>query len=158
GIKTLIECARELPQINFVLAGTGPLEELCRDIKNVKALGFVSGDELKSLIANAAFTLCPSEWYENCPMSVVESLALGTPVIGSDLGGTSELISEGKTGFIFEAKNKEQLKEKITRLYNDDALLLEMSKSCLLGSTNTIENYSNTLIDIYNNLITQNER
>lgn len=158
GIKTLLECARELHQIKFVLAGCGPLEEICANTENVKSLGFVSGDELKSLIANAAFTLCPSEWYENCPMSVVESLALGTPVICSDLGGTKELVKENETGLIFEAKNKEQLKQKILTLYNDDALLHKMSQVCLKSSTNTIENYSDTLIEIYKNLIKNNER
>lgn len=158
GIKTLVQCCKELDNIKFVFAGTGPLEDICKGIKNIDAVGFKSGRELKELISGAVFTVCPSEWYENCPMSVVESLSLGTPVIVSDLGGAKELIQENETGVIFEAGNKEMLKQAVTSLYENDELLKEMSVNCIKYSTNTIDKYSDTLIDIYKNLIGRKER
>ncbi len=158
GIKTLVQCCKELDNIQFVFAGTGPLEDICKGIKNIDAVGFKSGRELKELISGAVFTVCPSEWYENCPMSVVESLSLGTPVIVSDLGGAKELIQENETGVIFEAGNKEMLKQAVTSLYENDELLKEMSGNCIKYSTNTIDKYSDTLIDIYKNLIGRKER
>ena len=50
GIKTLIEAVKELPEITLVLAGTGPLEKIADGVKNIKAVGFKNGDELKGLI------------------------------------------------------------------------------------------------------------
>lgn len=156
GIKTLIDVCRDLPEINFVFAGTGPLEHLCKDIENIHYTGFKTGDELNALIENAAFTVCPSECHENCPMSILESLSLGTPVIGSDLGGIPELIAEGVTGEIFKAGNKKDLREKIANLYGNKALLAEMSANCIRLSNNTLESYTENLIKIYSNLRSKN--
>lgn len=156
GIKTLIDVCKELPDIHFVFAGTGNLEKLCQGIDNVKCVGFKSGDELNTLIRNAKFTVCPSEWYENCPMSIIESLSLGTPVIGSDLGGTSELIIPGKTGYIFKAYDKTDLKNKILNLYSKQGLIDEMSENCIALSSNTIEKYTERLLDIYNSVRRKN--
>lgn len=155
GIKTLVQCCKELGDIHFVFAGTGPLEKICKDINNIDYVGFKSGDELKQLIAGAAFTICPSEWYENCPMSVVESLSLGTPVIVSDLGGAKELLKENETGLVFEAGNKEALKNAVKTLYTNDELLQTMSKNCIKSSTNTVEKYSETLLKIYKSLVSK---
>lgn len=153
GIKTLINVCRELPEIQFVFAGTGPLEDLCRDVKNIEAVGFKSGNELKSLIRNALFSVCPSECNENCPMSILESLSLGTPVICTDLGGAPELVTPGKTGEIFTAGNKDELKEKILKLFHSPDLLKAMHQECVKSSTNTVEKYTDNLIKIYDNLI-----
>lgn len=73
GTRTLLEACKELPDIPFVFAGTGPLEELVDQVPNVENRGFVSGEALHSLIAGARFSVYPSEWYENCPFSVMES-------------------------------------------------------------------------------------
>lgn len=152
GIKTLIEAVSELPDITLVLAGTGPLEEITGGYENIKAIGFKSGEELKSLIRNAQFAVCPSEWYENCPMSVVEALSLGTPVVCSDLGGSKELVESGKTGLVFEAGSKDKLKEAIRTLYDNPLLTEKMRSNCLAASTNNIEKYSETLLKIYSEL------
>lgn len=157
GIKTLIEAVKELPEITLILAGTGPLEKIADGIENIKAIGFKSGDELKGLIRNAMFAVCPSEWYENCPMSVVEALSLGTPVICSDLGGSKELIENGKTGIVFEAGSKDALKEAILTLYNNPEELEKMRPLCLEASSNNIERYSERLLNIYRELNREKE-
>ena len=149
GIHTLIGVCRELENIHFVFAGTGPLEDLCRDIKNIDAVGFKSGDELKALIRNAMFSVSPSECYENCSMSIIESLSLGTAVIGANIGGTPELIAPGETGLIFESGNKASLKNAIQTLYNDPDVTTVMSDKCIEYSQNTIEKYTDKLLEIY---------
>ena len=156
GIKTLIDVIKELPHIKFVFVGDGPLENYCKSIDNLKLVGRKSGDELKSYIANAAFSICPSEWYENCPMTIIESLSLATPVIGSDLGGIPELISDNFTGLIFKHNDKEDLKEKISYLWNNDEVTSKMSKNSVNSSNNTIENYTEKLLKIYGECIKQN--
>lgn len=153
GVHTLIEVCKELENIQFVFAGTGPLEEMCQGISNINAVGFKTGDELKSLIRNAVFSVSPSEWYENCSMSIIESLSLGTAVIGANTGGTPELIIPDETGLIFESGNKESLKSAILTLFNNPDTDKGMSEKCIEHSQNTIEKYTEKLLEIYSNLI-----
>ena len=72
GIGTLIKVCKELPDVQFIFAGTGPLEEMVNGIKNIKNVGFQKGEALEKLIREARFSIYPSEWYENCPFSVME--------------------------------------------------------------------------------------
>lgn len=153
GIPTLIEACRELENIQFVFAGTGPLLDLCSDVKNIDTVGFKSGEELNSLIRNALFSITPSECYENCSMAIIESLSLGTPVIGSNIGGTPELVIPDETGLIFETGNKNYLKNAILKLYNNPDKLKTMSEKCVELSNNTIEIYAQKLLTLYHQQI-----
>lgn len=87
-----------MPNIQFVFAGTGPLEDTVNGISNIKNVGFQTGEALETLIREARYSIYPSEWYENCPFSVMESQMYGTPVLGANIGGIPELIQNGKTG------------------------------------------------------------
>jgi glycosyltransferase involved in cell wall biosynthesis len=79
------------------VVGTGPLESDLRSrYREAEFLGYRSGDALKQIVANAAFVVVPSEWYENCPMVVLEAMAMGKPVIGSAIGGIPEQIDHGQ--------------------------------------------------------------
>ena len=149
GIGTLIKVCKELPDIQFIFAGTGPLEEEINGIDNIKNLGFQKGEALEKLIREARFSIYPSEWYENCPFSVMESQMYGTPVLGADIGGIPELISVGKTGELFESGNAEDLKEKILKLWDDKELAEKYSKNCKDISFDTIEEYCDKLVKIY---------
>lgn len=117
GIATLIQAAKELPEIPFVFAGSGPMEGKLAGIANVRNVGFQSGAALEKLIREARFTVYPSEWYENCPFSVMESQMYGTPVLGADIGGIPELIQPGKTGELFESGSVMGLKQGIAQMY-----------------------------------------
>ncbi|MBE6727646.1 MAG: glycosyltransferase family 4 protein [Ruminococcaceae bacterium] len=149
GIQTLIDVAKKLPQIPFVLAGTGPLENELDNIPNIQNVGFSSGEALQKLISEARFTVYPSEWYENCPYSVMESQIYGTPIIGADIGGIPELIKENETGELFESGNAEQLYEKILSLWNDTEKLKKYTENCKQAKFITTDEYYKKLFDIY---------
>ena len=138
GIGTLIKVCKELPDVQFIFAGTGPLEETVNGIRNIKNVGFQKGEALENLIREARFSIYPSEWYENCPFSVMESQMYGTPVLGADIGGIPELIQVGKTGELFESGNAEDLKMKIEKLWGDKKLCEQYSKNCKDISFDTI--------------------
>ncbi|MES9843914.1 MAG: glycosyltransferase family 4 protein [Candidatus Sedimenticola sp. 6PFRAG5] len=118
-LDTLLEAARRIPQQRFVIAGTGPDEARYRKfierhtMENVEFVGYQTGESLRQLIRRSAFTLLPSKWYENCPMSVLESLGYARPVIGARIGGIPELIEDGVDGFHFSPGDAEDLAEKI---------------------------------------------
>lgn len=149
GIKTLIKVCKELPEIKFIFAGTGPLEEEINNIPNIENVGFKSGEELKKLISEARFSVYPSEWYENCPFSVMESQMYLTPVLGADIGGIPELIENGKTGELFESGNAKELRKQIEKLWNDKALTAKYSESCKNIKFDTASEYWEKLEKIY---------
>lgn len=141
GTETLLEACRALPEIPFVFAGTGPLEEKVNRVPNVVNRGFVTGEALRSLIAGARFSVYPSEWYENCPFSVMESQAYGTPVLASDLGGAPELVQPGRTGDLFRGGDVQDLTEHIKDLWEDPGLCREYSRNCKNINFDTVEEY-----------------
>lgn len=145
GIKTLLEVCKQLPNYKFIFAGNGPLEDEIKLIDNIEYVGFKKGFELEKLIREAKLSIYPSEWYENCPFSVMESQMYGTPVLGSNIGGIPELIQIGKTGELFETKNIEDLKTKIEKMYGNSEKYIN---NCMNISYNTIDDYCKRIIDI----------
>ena len=141
GIATLIEVCKKLPEVQFIFAGTGPLEEQMEGIPNIKNVGFQKGEALEKLIREARFSVYPSEWYENCPFSVMESQMYGTPVLGADIGGIPELIRVGETGELFESGNTEDLKSKIWNLFTNENLTKLYCDNCKNISFDTVEQY-----------------
>lgn len=148
GIETLVKACRQLPNIPFLFAGKGPLEELVNSVPNIQNRGFLSGRELTDLIQKARFSICPSEVYENCPFSVMESLNYGTPVLGANIGGIPELIKNGKTGELFESGNVEELKEKISHLWEDSATLQSYTEQCDSKQFDTAKEYCEKLLKV----------
>ena len=142
GIETLIRAAKELPEIPFVFAGSGPLERLLEGVPNIRNVGFQRGEALETLIREARFTVYPSEWYENCPFSVMESQMYGTPVLGADIGGIPELIRVGETGELFESGKIDELKVKMLQMWQDNAALARYTECCMLIDFDTIEAYT----------------
>lgn len=149
GIKTLAEVCRQLPEISFIFAGKGPLENELENISNIENVGFKSGDELFKLIREASASVYPSECYENCPFSVMESISMGTPVIGADIGGIPELIDDGKTGILFPAADKTALKNAILSLHSDKSFTDKMTANCKKTHFYTLSSYTDKLLKIY---------
>ena len=149
GVATLLEVCRNLPDIPFVFAGTGPLEDEIKDIPNITNVGFKTGSDLVELVSKAKFTVYPSEWYENCPFSVIESQIYGTPVIGADIGGIPELISKGVSGDFFKSGDAADLQNKLNTLYNDKELLDSYTEGCKAVSFETPESYYDKLMNYY---------
>ena len=149
GIGTLLQAARELPEISFVFAGSGPLEEELAGVPNVTNVGFQSGEALETLIREARFTVYPSEWYENCPFSVMESQMYGTPVLGADIGGIPELIRVGERGELFVGGDVAELKEKIKSLWENPDRQKAYSENCKNHGFDTVEEYVRKLMECY---------
>lgn len=149
GIGTLISVAKELEHIPFIFAGSGPLEDEISDVPNISNVGFKTGRELSDLIREARFTVYPSEWYENCPFSVMESQMYGTPVIGARIGGIPELLNENVTGELFESGNAIQLKEKIAYLWDNGDKRVEYIENCCNVRFLSISQYYEKLIKLY---------
>lgn len=145
GVRTIIDTKG----INFVCAGSGELEGEINASEHLTNLGFKSGSELEELIRKAKCSVYPSIWFENCPFSVMESISLGTPVIGADIGGIPELIDDGKTGVLFKSGDVSDFERAIRSITENGALADEMHKNCLKKNFDTVEEYCEKLLKIY---------
>ena len=103
GVETLLKQFASRPELRLKVVGTGPLEAQLRAAatENVTFLGYRSGEELFSLVRGCSFVIVPSQWYENNPMTVLESYSFGKPVLGAAIGGIPEIVQDGVTGFVF---------------------------------------------------------
>lgn len=111
GVRTLLEAASKAKH-ELRIAGGGPLTDELKakytHCPNIKFLGLLDAHGVASLLSQAKCSVLPSEWYENNPLGVIESLCAGTPVVGANIGGIPELIG-ADTGIIFESGNAEAL-------------------------------------------------
>lgn len=116
GAKTLIEAANQLPY-KLVIIGGGPLMDELKSVAqtNIEFVGFKQWNDIKQLVGKARFSVIPSEWYENNPLSVIEAQCLGTPVLGANIGGIPEL-----TDYTFSSGNIADLKTKIEKMWNSE--------------------------------------
>lgn len=163
GLWTLIKAMHKVPAgLVLKIAGKGPLDrELKEYVKihalNVEFLGFVAGSEKERLIAGAICTATPSECYENFPISVLESLALGTPVIASRIGGLPEMIEKGVSGELFTPGCADELAEVISRFVEKRGETNSMALGALDAARSRFgpENHIQGLISIYQEAIVQ---
>lgn len=149
GTNTLLEVAKRIPEARFVFAGFGAAEKDIAQVPNGEYVGFKTGKDLEMLIRKATVSVCPSEIYENCPFSVIESQMYLTPVIVSKMGGAPELIREGETGELFEAKNVDELEAKLRKVLFTPGLARQYSENCKQSSFETPESYYEKLMAVY---------
>lgn len=135
GLPTLVEAVRGFTRGTLVIVGDGPvrpaLERTVAEggLSHVRIVGPKFGDELVEILRGARFSVIPSEWYENCPRSCVESFACGTPVIGANIGGIPEMVDDGENGLLFTPFSATDLREKIEYLFARDADAARMGRA-----------------------------
>lgn len=128
-----------------VIAGYGPLETKLKEkldelglINRVHLLGWA--DHAISLMAISDIVVLTSE-KEGIPRSLIEAMALGKPVVATDVLGTQELIVDGKTGFLTPLENSKAMADKIMLLANDP----ELSKNFGHAATERVKEQFNDL-------------
>lgn len=84
----------------------------------IEFLGRKDFDGIQEYLSKCLFTVIPSEWYDNLPNTLLESYAMSKCVVATDVGSLTENIVDGKTGLLFAYKNPEDLKKKVSFLFN----------------------------------------
>lgn len=135
GILTLLEAMRQLEgDAQLRIAGSGELEDELRAFVaehdlNVEFMGHLNTDDLTHLMQRASFTVVPSEWYENYSMTVIESLACGTPVVGSTIGGIPEQVRDGWNGMLFPTGDAGALAGKMQTMLANRQAVVQMGRN-----------------------------
>ncbi len=137
GAHILLESLRYLPpDIRIVIAGVGPeearLKAMVRGDDRVAFLGFVPGNELWRLMAQAAVVVVPSIWAEPYGLVALEAMCQGTPIIVANSGGLPEIVGASKGGIIVPPGDAKALAKVINKIIGDDKLQLSMGKAVLL--------------------------
>lgn len=132
GVQTLIEAMRSYPNVVLKIVGTGEYEQelrsLARGMKNVSFVGFVKGNPLAELMAQARVVVVPSIWNEPFGMVAVEAMSVGTPVIVSDRGGLVEIVEQGLSGHVFKPGDVDDLARSLFEFIHDPIYSREMGK------------------------------
>ncbi len=130
-ISTLMEAAKICPDIQFKIAGAyDRLPQLLEQApENFELCGYLEGEQLKGFYADSRiFVLC-SICYEGFPSVLLEAMLHGKPVICSRIGGLTEIVDDGVTGFLFEPGNADDLTQKIRYLWDRPELCHRMGQA-----------------------------
>lgn len=123
GVRLLMKIWDSIDDIPLVVMGSGPLENefgSWSDQKNnIYFLGYTEHDNCLAIVKNAEFVVFPSIWYEGCSMVEIEAESLGKGLIATDLGFSSEAISEKFNGYKIQLGDVIGFKDKISSLWND---------------------------------------
>ena len=124
GIMPLLEAAKSVPDIPFRFYGDGPLLKNMRHVAspNVTIMPWVKPDELKSVYRLARCVVVPSLWNDPCPMSAIEALSYGLPVLATRVGGLPTLIEHDVSGLLVSPGSALELSTGLTRLFGETGL------------------------------------
>ncbi|MBR4891542.1 MAG: glycosyltransferase [Clostridia bacterium] len=155
GIENIAKTAKLLPEYDFIVAGSGPDENILKGIPNIKLLGFVGGNDLTKLMGNAKLLLLPSVCYENCPLSILEAHCLGVPVVTMNSGGMAELVKDGVTGTLVNEPTPEAIAQSIRKTIDNEDYYKTLRENCKNEKDNilSVESYADILVKEYEKLI-----
>lgn len=164
GVDLLINAIpiiiKKIPDIKLIIVGSGPEEENLKNLAKKRGLekiiqfeGFVSEEKKFAFLDIADIFVLPS-LSEPFGIAILEAMACGKPVIGSNVGGIPFIIENEKTGFLFESQNVCELAEKIIILLNEKELRDRMGKA---GHEKAMEfswnNIAKETVEVYNKIM-----
>jgi len=158
GLFTLLKAAANVPKLPLKIIGSGPLENSAREfisnnkLNHIEILGYQPQKVFEKFLANALATVLPSECFENCPLTVINSLYLGTPVIASKTGGMADFVSEPIAGKLFIPGDVNDLTKKLNFILENKDKIIKMRPNVRKWGTDNFspENNYKKLINIYN--------
>jgi glycosyltransferase involved in cell wall biosynthesis len=157
GLETLLRAhAADDAAWRLVIAGSGPLlDELRSRFPLAEFTGHISGDALKATLQAASLVVVPSEWHENCPLSVLEAMAYAKPVVASRIGGIPELVRDGSTGLLFTAKDGVELSRQIRTLLYNPKLRTRLGEEArrIVETEYSLDRHGAALVALYESLM-----
>jgi glycosyltransferase involved in cell wall biosynthesis len=135
GVDTLIAAIGRLGTAVLHVAGEGPdgasLRALADDLAPGRVVfhGRLDKAATVALLRSAAVVAVPSRWYENQPMVVLEAMALGVPVVASDMGGLPELVEAGRNGALVPPDDDDALASTLAALLEHPTRALAMGRA-----------------------------
>lgn len=166
GVTYLLEAISKLPDFMLHIVGAGPEEEKLREqasrlgLTNVVFRGLKSGEELIEEYRHCIASILPCDWFEIFGITIVESFALGKPVIASRVGGIPEIVEDGVNGILVEPADVSSLAEAISKLGSNPELVLKMGRKARKKAE---EHYSpashyNRIMEVFSEVVAFSDR
>ena len=118
GVNVLLNAFSTSPY-QLVIAGDGPLKEkvisYTERFPNITYKGLLDKVAVTEILQEGTAMIFPSIWHEGMPLTIIEGLACGTPVIASDLGVMKHMITHDHDGLLVEPNNAKALREAVNR-------------------------------------------
>lgn len=154
-VAAALELSKINPNLHFVIAGDGSDKEELKSLINGNAqihyLGYM--DNMPEYYKMLDCFVIPSHW-EPMGLTEIEAMAMGTPVISTDVSALNEIIINRENGLLFESKNSNDLAKKIQTIYKDELLRNKLISNGLKDVKNyNLTNYVYKLNLIYDKLI-----
>lgn len=152
-INVIEKVVKRKPKLKAALIGEGELAEHIKELiqekklgSNIELLGYI--DNPLGYVKNAKVFLLTSRW-EGTPMAVLESLALGTPVVGTPVDGMLDLIKDDENGYLSD--DDSTMSDDILRIIESTELHDRLSNTALEFSDekNSVAKYKTVLEKIY---------
>ena len=135
-INAFIPVCKKFPNANLILGGDGEIDKTRAIIKekgieaNVELKGWLSGQDKIDAFQNAKIYVLPS-YNEGLPVSILEAMAAGLPIISTPVGGIPEAVLNGANGYLVEPGDTESLTRSLMQLCSDNSLREAMGKESL---------------------------
>jgi glycosyltransferase involved in cell wall biosynthesis len=130
GVPLLIDAMSGI-DADCLIVGDGPLRDVLRARAaanpRIKFLAHQPFAELERIVRGSSMVVVPSVWYENNPFAIIESFALGVPVVAARIGGIPELVTDGETGLLFAPGDSADLRDRIVGLLQRPELGRELA-------------------------------
>ena len=132
--KVIQNVVSEIPNVKFILAGSGEIENIKKIVvelgieKNIEFPGWVRGEKKDELLRECDIFFLPS-YNEGMPMSILDAMGYGLPIISTDVGAISKLVINNKNGFLFKAGDIDGYSKAIRKLLLDSKKMKEFSKN-----------------------------
>jgi len=141
GILNLVEAiplvSKHRKDVHFLLCGEGKLSDEIRNITRYEGLeayakltGWISHKDVPNCLNDLKLLVLPS-YTEGLPNVVLEAMACGTPVLATPVGGISDIIKDGETGFLLKSNDPKHIAERVIELLNNPSLLKKVSTNAL---------------------------
>jgi glycosyltransferase involved in cell wall biosynthesis len=151
GVDIAARAARAA-QVTLVVLGDGPeRERLLAEFPGLDIRGQVSADEVERQQLRCRAAVVSSTAIENAPMSVLEAMNLGVPVISSSVGGVPEQVRDLRDGILVPPGDVEALAAALRQLANDAGLAARMGQSARHRAQTefSFDRHMRSLIDVY---------
>lgn len=162
GILNLVEAINNIPGARLIIAGDGPEKENIQayikehKLENrITLLGYLNQNDIRENIRKCRFVTVPSICFENCPYSILETMEIGKPIIGSKIGGIPELVKDDVNGYTYAYDSVDDLTDKLKILFENNEKVNEFSNNSkrLYKENYSAEAYYNKLMTVYNKYI-----
>jgi glycosyltransferase involved in cell wall biosynthesis len=135
-LEAFVEIAATFPDAKLVLAGDGPEREKIIKFIDAHQLsdriglpGYIRGKDKVHILKKSDVFVFPTYYGEGCPVSLLEAMAAGLPVITTNVGGIADIVTDGINGILLKQVTSHSISDAIVRLFQDEALSTQMGRN-----------------------------